>query len=65
MKTKLLLITISCSTLLFTSCEKEEMGVGGGPGGGMQNTNTIMRSTSTSPDSEVIQAPDLTLKADK
>lgn len=35
MKTKtLLIVAISIFTFLFTSCEKEEMGVGGTSGGG-------------------------------
>lgn len=63
MKTKLLLIAISCTTLLFTSCEKDEMAIGEGAGGGMQNANTIMRST-TPLNSKAIQDSDLTLKAD-
>ena len=64
MKTKFLLIAISCTTLLFTSCEKDEMGVGGSTGGGgMQDANTIVRSTSTPSNSEEILAPDSILKA--
>lgn len=65
MKTKFLLFAISCTTLLFTSCEKEEMGVGGGTGGGMQDANTIVRSTSTPSNSEEILAPDSILKAEE
>lgn len=64
MKTKLLLIAISCTTLLFTSCEKDEMAIGEGAGGGMQNANTIMRSTETPLNSKTIQDSDLTLKVD-
>lgn len=35
---KILLIIISTITLLFTSCDKNEMGVGGTTGGGMSNS---------------------------
>ena len=65
MKTKFLLIAISCTTLLFTSCEKDEMGIGEGAGGGMQDANTIVRSTSTPSNSEEILAPGIILKAEK
>lgn len=41
MKTKFLLMAVSCIALLsFTSCEKEEMGVGG-TGGGTGNDTSI------------------------
>ena len=63
MKTKFLLIAISCTTLLFTSCEKYEMGDGGlGGGGGMQDQNTIVRSTLTPSNSEEIFVSDSILK---
>ena len=43
---KFLLIAISCITLLsFTSCEKDEMDRTGTTGGGMQDANTITKST--------------------
>lgn len=38
MKTKTLLIVISSTALFFTSCEKDEMGIREGAGGGMQNS---------------------------
>lgn len=42
---KTLLIAISTIfLLLFTSCEKEEMGVGGSTGGGKEDANTITKS---------------------
>ena len=63
MKTKFLLIAISCMTLLFTSCEKEEMGVGGSTGGGgMQDANSIVKSTPAPSNSEEVLAPDSILK---
>ncbi|QIK54175.1 hypothetical protein G7050_07120 [Dysgonomonas sp. HDW5A] len=65
MKTKFLLIAISCTTLLFTSCEKDEMGVGGGTGGGMQDANSIVKSTPTPSNSEEILASDIILKAEE
>lgn len=66
MKTKFLLIAISCTTLLFTSCEKEEMGDGGlGGGGGMQDQNTIVRSTRLTLSGEEIVASDIILKAEE
>lgn len=66
MKTKFLLIAISCTTLLFTSCEKEEMGDGGlGGGGGMQDQNTIVRSTQLTLSGEEIVASDIILKAEE
>lgn len=45
MKIKFLIIAICCTSLLFTSCEKDEMGVGGGTGGGMQNKNNTAKTT--------------------
>ena len=39
MKNKFLLIAISCTALMFTSCEKEEMGVGGTGGGSGNDAN--------------------------
>lgn len=66
MKTKFLLIAISCTTLLFTSCEKDEMGDGGlGGGGGMQDQNTIVRSTRLSLSGEEIVTSDIILKAEE
>ncbi len=66
MKTKFLLIAISCTTLLFTSCEKDEMGDGGlGGGGGMQDQNTIVRSTRLTLSGEEIVASDIILKAEE
>lgn len=64
---KFLLIAISFIALLsFTSCEKDEMGDGGlGGGGGMQDKNTITRSTPAPKDKEDILVPKDTLKADK
>lgn len=38
MKITSLLIIISCIALLFTSCEKDEMGIGTTGGGGMDNS---------------------------
>lgn len=66
MKTKFLLIAISCTTLLFTSCEKEEMGDGGlGGGGGMQDANSIVKSTPVPSNSEEVLATDSILKTDE
>ena len=65
MKTKFLLIAISCTTLLFTSCEKEEMGVGGGTGGGMQDANSIVKSTPAPSNREEVLAPDSLLKTEE
>lgn len=63
---KTLLIVISTLTLLlFTSCEKDEMGIGEGAGGGMQDTNTIVRSTSSPSNCEEILAPGIILKAEE
>ncbi|QIK59614.1 hypothetical protein G7050_07115 [Dysgonomonas sp. HDW5A] len=59
------MIAISCTTLLFTSCEKEEMGVGEGAGGGMQDANSIVKSTPTPTGSVEIPAPDSILKTDE
>ena len=66
MKTKLLLIAISCTTLLFTSCEKDEMGVGGGTGGGMQNAtyNDMKRNTEQSYSDSLLSRPCKTLDLD-
>lgn len=65
MKIKFLLIAISCITLLlFTSCEKEEMGIGGTTGGGMQDANTISKSIVTPKENETIFVPDVILEAD-
>lgn len=62
---KTLLIAISAIfLLLFTSCEKEEMTIGGTGGGGMQDANTISKSSSTPIDNETILVPDVILEAD-
>lgn len=48
MKTKILLITISCIALLLTSCERDEMGNGGTGGGGKdQEVNAFTNSLDT------------------
>lgn len=40
------LIVICWAALLFTSCEKEEMGIGGtGGGGGKEDANLIIKSS--------------------
>ncbi|QIK54174.1 hypothetical protein G7051_07410 [Dysgonomonas sp. HDW5B] len=53
-------------TLLFTSCEKEEMGVGGSTGGGgMQDANSIVKSTPAPSNSEEVLATDSILKTDE
>ncbi|PXV68991.1 hypothetical protein CLV62_101257 [Dysgonomonas alginatilytica] len=54
MRIKTLLIAISCTTLLFTSCEKEEMRQGGFAGGG----NDIVNVHSRPLDKEGISLPD-------
>ncbi len=47
MKTKTLLIAaISFITILFMSCQKDEMGVGETIGGGMENNNAYSNSDS-------------------
>lgn len=62
---KTLLFAISTIILLlFTSCEKEDMTIGGTGGGGMQDANTISRSSSNPIDNETVFAPDVALKAD-
>lgn len=62
---KTLLFAISTIILLlFTSCE-DEMGKGGGTGGGgMQNENTIVKSTPTLTENDTILVPDVILEAD-
>lgn len=63
MKTRFLLITISCITLvLFSSCKTEfDRDI---TGGGMQNENAISRSVTSPKAIETIFVPDVILKAD-
>lgn len=44
MKTLLIAISTIILLLLFTSCEKEEMTIGGTGGGGKEDANTITKS---------------------
>lgn len=44
MKTFLIAIGTILFFLLFTSCEKEEMGIGEGAGGGKEDANLITKS---------------------
>lgn len=61
---KTLLFVIACTTLLLTSCE-DEMDKGLTGGGGMQDANTITKSSTnpTPKDNEVV--PDTILKVDE
>lgn len=64
---KTLLFAIGCTTLLLTSCQKEEMGIGSTTGGGMQDDNIITKS-STNPapkENEITLVADTTLKIDE
>lgn len=62
---KTLLIAISTTVLLlFTSCE-DDMDKGVGAGGGMQDANTITRSTLPQEDNGIILVTDTTLKVDE
>ncbi|QIK59496.1 hypothetical protein G7050_06500 [Dysgonomonas sp. HDW5A] len=62
---KTLLIAISTTILLlFTSCE-DEMDKGVGAGGGMQDANTITRSTLPQEDNGIIPVTDTILKVDE
>ncbi|PXV59286.1 hypothetical protein CLV62_13923 [Dysgonomonas alginatilytica] len=48
MKTKTILTVISLTAFLFTSCEKDEMGVGGTDGGGvLPGANMKVRTIET------------------
>lgn len=65
---KTLLFTISCITLLsLTSCEDDMDRTGTGGGGGMQDANTITKSStnSTPKDNEATFVVDTTLKVDE
>lgn len=62
---KTLLIAISTTVLLlFTSCE-DDMDKGVGAGGGMQDANTITRSTLPQEDNGIIPITDTILKVDE
>lgn len=62
---KTLLIAISTTILLlFTSCE-DEMDKGVGAGGGMQDANTITRSTLPQEDNGIIPVTDTIFKVDE
>lgn len=62
---KTLLIAISTTVLLlFTSCE-DDMDKGAGAGGGMQDANTITRSTLPQEDNGIIHVTDTILKVDE
>lgn len=62
---KTLLIAISTTVLLlFTSCE-DDMDKGVGAGGGMQDANTITRSTLPQEDNGIIHVTDTILKVDE
>nr|WP_297164983.1 hypothetical protein [uncultured Dysgonomonas sp.] len=62
---KTLLIAISTTILLlFTSCE-DDMDKGVGAGGGMQDANTITRSTLPQEDNGIIPITDTILKVDE
>lgn len=62
---KTLLIAISTTVLLlFTSCE-DDMDKGVGAGGGMQDANTITRSTLPQEDNGIIPVTDTILKVDE
>ena len=62
---KTLLIAISTTILLlFTSCE-DDMDKGVGAGGGMQDANTITRSTLPQEDNGIILVTDTILKVDE
>ena len=66
MKTKLLLIAISCSTFLFTSCE-DELDRGGTVGGGKENAYTysdMQRNTEQSYSDSLLSRPCKTLDLD-
>lgn len=53
MKIKTLLIAISCTIFLFTSCEKDEMGVGGTGGGtGKEDSMTSLSTRQLRVDEE-------------
>lgn len=62
---KTLLIAISTTVLLlFTSCE-DDMDKGVGAGGGMQDANTITRSTLPQEDNGIIPVTDTIFKVDE
>ena len=62
---KTLLIAISTTILLlFTSCE-DDMDKGVGAGGGMQDANTVTRSTLPQEDNGIILVTDTILKVDE
>nr|WP_297169590.1 hypothetical protein [uncultured Dysgonomonas sp.] len=68
MKTKFLLMTVSCIALLsLTSCEKDEMGDGGLGGGGKEDANTISKSLTkpTLNDNQTTLVSDPLLKVDE
>lgn len=65
---KTLLFAISTIILLsFTSCEKEEMGIGSTDGGGKEDANTIAKSATkpTLNDNQTTLLPDTLLKVDE
>lgn len=67
MKTLLIAIS-SIFLLLFTSCEKDEMGDGGLGGGGMQDANIITRSSTNlilKDNNEIALVTDPLLKIDE
>lgn len=64
---KTLLFAIACTTLLLTSCEDEMDRTGTGGGGGMQDANTITKSSTnlTPKDNGATFVVDTTLKVDE
>lgn len=65
---KTLLIAISTIILLlFTSCEKDEMGIGEGAGGGKEDANITAKFPikPTLKDNEITLVPDTILKVDE
>ena len=64
---KTLFFAIGCITLLLTSCENEMDRTGTGGGGGMQDANTITKSSTnlTPKDNEATFVVDTTLKVDE
>ena len=61
---KTLLFAIACTTLLLTSCEKDDMDKGLTGGGGKEDANTITKSTTKpTPENEIV--PDIILKVDE
>lgn len=64
---KTLLFVIACTTLLLTSCEDDMDRTGTGGGDGMQDANTITKSSTnpTPKDNEATFVVDSTLKVDE